>query len=126
MSVVGLGMDVCSVERMRSILSGPRGERFTRRVFTPSERQLCSARADAASAYAARFAAKEALVKALGGPPGLRWQDIEVTRADSGAPGLVLKGVAQDEVAKRGAKIFLAITHDAGVAAATVILETGI
>ena len=74
---------------------------------------------DAASAYAARFAAKEALVKALGAPPGIRWKDMEITRA-SGAPGFLLSGVAKDEVERRNATLLLTITHDAGVAAAAV------
>ncbi|MBX5480689.1 MAG: holo-ACP synthase [Myxococcaceae bacterium] len=122
MPVVGLGMDVCSVARVQKILEGPRGARFVERVFTEAERAICSARADAASAYAARFAAKEALVKALGAPPSLSWQDMEVVR-DGGAPGFKLSGVAAQEVARRGVSILLSMTHDAGVAAATVILQ---
>src|SRR4051794_23714912 len=118
MAILGLGMDVCSVERIRALVGGPRGERFLARVFTPAERTLCSARADFASAYAARFAAKEALVKALGAPPGIRWQDMEVTRTN-GAPTFVLSGVALQEVGRRKCRAFLALTHDAGVAAAT-------
>jgi holo-[acyl-carrier protein] synthase len=123
MSVVGLGMDVCSIERIREILSGPRGARFVERVYTKAEQALCGGRADAAAAYAARFAAKEALVKALGAPPGIRWQDMEVVRS-SGPPVFRLSGVAEQEVKRRGAKVLLALTHDAGVAAATVVLDT--
>ena len=126
MAVVGLGMDVCSVERMRHVLAGPRGPRFIERVFTESEQALCRGRADFVSAYAARFAAKEALVKALGAPSGLRWRDIEVTRGPGGAPGLRLLGVAQRELEARHARVLLALTHDGGVAAATVILENGL
>lgn len=122
MAVVGLGMDVCSVERIRKILEGDRADRFLERVYTDAERALCSARADAASAYAARFAAKEALVKALGAPAGVRWRDMEVVR-HGGPPSFQLTGVAADEVKRLGARVLLAITHDAGVAAATVILE---
>jgi holo-[acyl-carrier protein] synthase len=124
MAVVGLGMDVCAIERIRQLLAGPRAERFLERVFTEAERALCSARADAATAFAARFAAKEALVKALGGPVGLRWQDIEVTRSANGAPGLRLTGAAGEALARLNARVFLAITHDAGIAAATVVLES--
>ncbi|HZH14906.1 MAG TPA: 4'-phosphopantetheinyl transferase superfamily protein, partial [Archangium sp.] len=80
MAILGLGMDICAVARIQRILDGPRAERFLERVYTQAERALCGARADAASAYAARFAAKEALVKALGAPPGLTWQDMEVVR----------------------------------------------
>jgi holo-[acyl-carrier protein] synthase len=122
MAILGLGMDICSVARIQRILEGPRAERFLERVYTEAERALCGARADAASAYAARFAAKEALVKALGAPPGLRWQDMEVVRA-GGPPRFHLSGVALEEMEKRRAEAFLAITHDAGVAAATVVLQ---
>ena len=122
MALLGLGMDICSVERIQRILDGPRAERFLERVYTKSERALCSGRADAASAYAARFAAKEALVKALGAPPGLTWQDMEVVR-EGGPPRFRLSGVALAEMDKRRAEAFLALTHDAGVAAATVILQ---
>ena len=123
MAVVGLGMDVCSVERISRVLSGPNGSRFRERVFTPAEVETCRARGDAATAYAARFAAKEALVKALGAPHGIRWQDMEVVKAANGAPGFTLNGVAAREIEARGARVLLALTHDGGVAAATVVLE---
>ena len=122
MAIVGLGMDICSVERIRRILQGPRAQRFLERVYTEAERALCGARSDAASAYAARFAAKEALVKALGAPPGIRWQDMEVVRT-SGMPGFVLSGVARAVMEQRKVDALLTMTHDAGVAAATVILQ---
>ena len=122
MGIAGLGLDICSVERIQRVLKGPRGEKFLERVYTDAERALCSARADAASAYAARFAAKEALVKALGAPPGIRWRDMEVVR-ESGAPRFALSGVALAVMEERGLEAFLALTHDAGVAAATVVLQ---
>jgi holo-[acyl-carrier protein] synthase len=122
MGIAGLGLDICSVERIQRILQGPRAEKFLERVYTQAERALCGARADAASAYAARFAAKEALVKALGAPPGIRWQDMEVVR-ESGAPRFALSGVAREVMEARGLEAFLALTHDAGVAAATVVLQ---
>lgn len=122
MAILGLGMDICAVARIQRILDGPRAERFLERVYTQAERALCGARADAASAYAARFAAKEALVKALGAPPGITWQDMEVVR-EGGPPRFRLSGVALAEMEKRRAEALLALTHDAGVAAATVILQ---
>jgi holo-[acyl-carrier protein] synthase len=122
MAILGLGLDICSVARIQRILDGPRAERFLERVYTPAERAYCSARSDAANAYAARFAAKEALVKALGAPPGLTWQDMEVVR-EGGPPRFRLSGVALTEMEKRRAEAFLALTHDAGVAAATVVLQ---
>jgi holo-[acyl-carrier protein] synthase len=122
MAVVGLGLDICSIERLRRILEGPRAQRFLERVYTDAERALCAGRADAASAYAARFAAKEALVKALGAPPGIRWRDMEVVR-QGGAPGFALSGVAAQVMAERRLSALLSLTHDAGVAAATVVLQ---
>jgi holo-[acyl-carrier protein] synthase len=123
MAVLGLGMDVCSVERLARVLDGPNGARFRERVYTPTEVATCEGRSDAATAYAARFAAKEALVKALGAPAGLRWRDMAVVKAANGAPGFTLSGVAFREVAARGVRVLLALTHDAGVAAATVVLD---
>ena len=122
MAVVGLGLDVCSVERLKRILEGPRGDRFIGRVFTDAEQALCRARADSAAAFAGRFAAKEALVKALGAPKGVRWRDMEVSRAD-GAPFFKLSGVAEAELRRRGWTAMLSLTHDAGVAAAVVVLQ---
>src|SRR5262249_37024706 len=125
MAVLGLGMDVCSIERLARVLDGPNGARFRERVYTPTEVATCEGRSDAATAYASRFAAKEALVKALGAPPGLRWRDMEVVKASNGGPGFALEGVAAREVEARKARVLLALTHDAGVAAATVVLESG-
>jgi holo-[acyl-carrier protein] synthase len=124
MALLGLGMDVCSIERLARVLDGPNGSRFRERVYTPTEVATCEGRSDAATAYAARFAAKEALVKALGAPPGLRWRDMEVVKAANGAPGFALDGVAAREIETRKARVLLALTHDAGVAAATVVLES--
>jgi holo-[acyl-carrier protein] synthase len=120
--IVGLGMDLCAIDRIRRIVEGPRGQRFLQRVFTEAERALCGGRVEAMSAYAARFAAKEALVKALGAPKGVTWQDMEVAR-EQGAPYFKLSGVAAEEVAKRNCRPWLTITHDHGIAAATVVLE---
>ncbi|BDG06351.1 holo-ACP synthase [Anaeromyxobacter oryzae] len=123
--ILGFGMDVVEIARMARILAGPpaRAERFLARVFTPAERAYCDARQDRAGRYAARFAAKEAAVKALGAPAGVRWSELEVIRAE-GAPSLTLAGAAAAAGARLGvARVFLTITHDAGVAAAAVILE---
>ncbi|WP_426745991.1 holo-ACP synthase [Myxococcus faecalis] len=123
MGIRGLGLDICSISRIQRILDGPRAEPFLNRVYTEHERALCGQRHDAASAYAARFAAKEALVKALGAPPGIRWKDMEVRR-DGGAPYFGLSGVALKVMESRGLEAFLALTHDADVAAATVVLQS--
>jgi holo-[acyl-carrier protein] synthase len=122
MAIVGLGLDVCAVERIQRILDGPRADRFLERVFTDDERKACHPRADAASAFAARFAAKEALLKALGAPQGIRWHDMEIVR-EAGPPAFRLSGIAEAEVRRRRVRVFLSMTHDGGVAAATVVLE---
>src|SRR5712692_8828632 len=111
MALAGVGLDICSVERLRRIVDGPRGKKFIERVYTDAEQLLCSRRADSAVAYAARFAAKEALVKALGAPAGLRWREMEVIR-ESGAPQFKLTGNALAEVGRRRVSVFLALTHD--------------
>ncbi|ACG73593.1 holo-acyl-carrier-protein synthase [Anaeromyxobacter sp. K] len=123
--ILGLGLDVVEVARIQRILAGPpaRAERFLARVFAPSERAYCDARQDRATRYAARFAAKEAAVKALGTPEGVRWLDLVVERG-SGAPSLALDGLAADAARRLGvARVHLTLTHDAGVAVAAVILE---
>ena len=125
--IVGLGMDVVEVARIQRILEGPpaRAERFLARCFTEAERVFCDGVRDRATRYAARFAAKEAASKALGAPAGIGWHDVEVRRG-TGAPSLELRGMARDVAARLGAhRAFLSLTHDAGVAAATVILEGG-
>jgi holo-[acyl-carrier protein] synthase len=123
--VVGLGLDVVEVARIRRILEGPPGHaaRFLERCFTPAERAFCDAAAERATRYAARFAAKEALSKALGVPAGIRFHDAEVVK-DGGAPALRLDGVAFRRAAELGvARVLLSLTHDGGVAAAVVVLE---
>jgi len=125
--IVGLGMDVVEIARIRRILDGPaeRAERFLARCFTAAERTYCEASRDRPARYAARFAAKEAAAKALGAPPGIRWLDVEVARP-AGAPSLALSGAGAAAAARLGvARAFLTLTHDAGVAAATVVLEGG-
>lgn len=124
--IVGLGMDLVEVGRLARILDGPpgRAERFLARVFTAGERAACEPRRDRANAYAARWAAKEAAYKALGDAPGARWLDFEVVRAEGSPPRLVLAGVAAEAARARGVtRLHLTLTHDGGMAAATVILE---
>jgi holo-[acyl-carrier protein] synthase len=123
--IVGLGMDVVEVARIQRILDGPgdRAERFLARCFTAAERAFCDGVRDRATRYAARFAAKEAASKALGAPAGIGWHDVEVRRA-TGAPSLELRGAAREAAARLAVhRALLTLTHDAGVAAATVILE---
>ncbi len=127
--ILGVGIDVVDVARIRRLLEDPAGRgtaaRFVRRCFTEAERRFCDARADRATPYAARFAAKEAASKALGAPPGIRWTDVEVEREDA-APRLRLSGAASAAARSRGvSRVHLSLTHDAGIAAAVVVLEGG-
>lgn len=123
--VVGLGIDITSVARIERALQRY-GERFWERILTPGERQdLADRTADRASALAGRFAAKEALSKALGAPRDVWWQDVEVRRGQRGAPELRLTGPGAERAAQLGvARAHVSISHDAGVAAAVVVLES--
>jgi len=121
-----MGTDIAEVERVRAAIER-HGESFLRRVFTASEIAYCEKHRNKFERYAGRFAAKEAAMKALGTGwrRGVRWQDIEVMREDSGKPTLVLRGVA-GEIAKRlGVKqISMTITHTTKEALAQVIFES--
>ena len=122
--VVGLGIDVASVERVARALKR-HGDRFSERLLTRAERADLAARAgDRAAAIAGRFAAKEAAFKALGGPGDVWWQQLEVRGGPQGAPALHLLGSAAARAQRLGVtRCLVSITHDARVAAAVVILE---
>ncbi len=122
--VVGIGIDVASIERIARALERF-GERFWDRLLTLNERRDLAERvADRATALAGRFAAKEAAFKALGGPRDVWWHDLEVRRGPVGAPQLVLSGRAETHAARLGAtRSHISITHDAGVACSVVVLE---
>jgi holo-[acyl-carrier protein] synthase len=120
--IVGVGIDVCSIERMRRALER-HGDRFFARLCTTAERSDLAGR-DPATSLAGRFAAKEAFAKALDGARGVGWHEVEVRRAATGRPMLELSGNAITTVAKFGADAWhVSITHDAGVAVAVVVLE---
>lgn len=120
--IVGLGIDVCSIERMRRALER-HGDRFFARICAETERDDLTGR-DLATALAGRFAAKEAFAKALDGARGVGWHEVQVRRAPSGRPILELSGSAAAMVKEVGAGAWhVSITHDAGVAAAVVVLE---
>jgi holo-[acyl-carrier protein] synthase len=93
-------------------------------VLSEPERRALAHRADRATALAGRFAAKEAVVKALAGAPGVGWHDLEVQGAPKQPPRMALHGPARALADKMGvSRVHLSITHDAGVAAAVAILE---
>jgi holo-[acyl-carrier protein] synthase len=120
--IVGVGLDVCSIERMRRALER-HGDRFFSRICSDEERRDLAGR-DAATSLAGRFATKEAFAKALDGAPGVGWHEVRVRRAASGRPSLELRGKALDLARSAGASRWhVSITHDAGVAAAVVVLE---
>ncbi|MCW2713295.1 MAG: putative holo-ACP synthase [Frankiales bacterium] len=116
--IVGVGIDVVQVERLARALQRTPG--LADRLFTEAERAT-----GRTESLAARFAAKEAVAKALGAPGGLRWRDAEVVREPSGRPRLVLHGGVAAEAAAQGiATWHLSLSHDGGVATAVVIAES--
>lgn len=120
--IVGVGIDVCSIERMKRALER-HGDRFFARICSPAERADLMGR-DQATALAGRFAVKEAFAKALDGAKGVGWHECQVRRAPSGRPILELSGNAVTAMERFGASQWhVSITHDAGVAVAVVILE---
>ncbi|MGE5488330.1 MAG: holo-[acyl-carrier-protein] synthase [bacterium] len=123
--IAGTGVDIAEVARIRESIERF-GERFLARVFTPAERAYVERKANRYERYAARFAAKEAGMKAIGTgwKRGVRWQDFEVANLPSGKPTLRLHGVAAQFAERLGVKsIALSITHTKDVAMAHVILE---
>jgi holo-[acyl-carrier protein] synthase len=123
--VLGLGVDLCEVDRMRTALE--RTPRLRDRLFTDAERAYCEARRDPSERYAARFAAKEAVLKAMGlGVGACQWREIEVARAESGQPSVVLHGGAQRLADERGiAHWRLTMTHTHRVAEAIAVALAG-
>lgn len=123
--IVGTGIDITEVPRIREAIER-HGERFLKRIFTEGEIQYCESKANRIERYAARFAAKEAGMKAIGTGwnHGVRWRDIEVARKPGGRPTLLLHGKAAEFAAKLGAtNIALSLTHTEAEAMAQVILE---
>jgi holo-[acyl-carrier protein] synthase len=128
MAIVGTGLDVAEVARVRAALDDPRtGARFRARVFTAGEQRYCEARgAGMYESYAARFAAKEATMKALGHGWGrhVGWLDVEVVREDDGRPTVRLHDKAAATGAAAGVtRVHLALTHTRELAVAQVVLE---
>lgn len=122
--IIGTGIDLCEVRRLREAME--RHTRFRERVFTDREVAYAESKANRYERYAARFAAKEAGMKALGTGwrGGLSWRDLEVTNLRSGRPTLALHGVAAQIAEKLGARnISLSLTHTSEQAMALVILE---
>jgi len=123
--IVGAGIDLVETERIRRTIARF-GRRFLERVFTPGEIAYAERKRDPAERYAARFAAKEAAMKAIGTGlrGGVRWRDFEVANRASGRPELTFHGrAAQIAAALRVRRSTLSLTHTKGQALAVVILE---
>lgn len=123
--IISIGIDIIEVARVREVLL--RTPRFAERVYTEAERAYCESRGVvSAQHYAARFAAKEAVLKALqtGWTGGVAWQDIEIVPLDTGAPVLVFRGRVQELYQQSGATgAHLSMSHTSEHAIAEVILE---
>jgi holo-[acyl-carrier protein] synthase len=116
-AIVGVGIDVVDISRFEESLRRTPG--LADRLFTAAEAGRPPA------SLAARFAAKEALAKALGAPNGLAWHDAEVVSESTGRPLLSLRGTVAAHAAELGAvHVHLSLSHDAGIASAVVILES--
>lgn len=115
--IVGIGVDLVDIPRFERSLE--RTPKLMERLFSPAERTLRP------HSLAARYAAKEALIKALGGSDGVHWIDIEIASEPSGRPVFALSGSTAATVAGRGIDtVHLSLTHDADVAVAYVIAES--
>lgn len=121
----GLGIDLCSIDRIRRVLE--KGDGFLHRYFTPEEQAYIARRGKAgAESAAAMFAAKEAFLKAVGTGigGGIPLTDVSVTHGENGQPGYVLGEAAAARMAQLGAgEAWLSLSHEAGVAAAVCVLE---
>jgi len=124
--IVGIGVDIVDIARMRRALER-QGDRLVRRLFTTAEQDYCRGQRDPAPYFAARFAAKEALFKALGTgwARGITWLDAEVCREQGGAPRLALCGRAEEISRSLGTRaIHITLSHSEESAVAFVILES--
>uniref|UniRef100_A0A942Y7R0 Holo-[acyl-carrier-protein] synthase n=1 Tax=Neobacillus citreus TaxID=2833578 RepID=A0A942Y7R0_9BACI len=119
--IIGIGVDVVDLERFRGVLE--RTPALRTRLFTPAE-LLRDGEPRPTASLAARFAAKEALIKALGTSAGLSWQELEVVADDQRNPSLTLHEGARRVAEQRGVtNVHLSLSHDGGIATAFVIIE---
>ena len=121
--IVSVGMDVVLVERFE--LAAKRTQLLTERLFTEAERTTASGNPRSPESLAARFAAKEAVAKALGAPSGLNWHDCEVVSDGDGRPWLTVSGTVANAAAELGiTRWHLSLSHDGGIASAMVVAES--
>jgi holo-[acyl-carrier protein] synthase len=120
--IVGVGIDVVPVARFAEALERTPG--MAERLFTAAERVTEHGEPRTAESLAARFAAKEALAKALGAGGGMHWTDAEVRTDGAGRPSLVVTGTVEARAASLGVTHWhVSLSHDGGIASATVIAE---
>ena len=120
--IIGVGVDVCPVERFAASLARTPGLRD--RLFTAAEQHTPSGAARTGESLAARFAAKEALAKALGAPGDLHWHDAEVSVGEHGRPLLTVRGTVARRADELGVtRWHVSLSHDGGIASAVVIAE---
>jgi holo-[acyl-carrier protein] synthase len=118
--VVGLGVDLVDVERVEDILA--RRKTFRQRVFTPEEIEYCESQGSPAACYAARWAAREACRKALGGINDMGWKDVSVRRDASGPPRITLQGTSKRRASELGvSEVLVTLTHERRMAAAVCL-----
>ncbi len=123
--IVGTGIDLVEIGKLRAAMER-RGDRLRNRIFTPGEIRYCDGRPNPFQHYAARFAAKEALFKAIGTgwSGGVGWRDAEVRNRTNGKPDLLLSGKALEVARRLGAVRYrISLSHTDGYAVAQVILE---
>jgi holo-[acyl-carrier protein] synthase len=124
--IIGIGVDLVKIDRIDK--AGKNHEGFLERVFTEREREYCSRQKYPAQHYAARFAAKEAVLKAIGTgwSAGIKWTDMEILHGEGGGPIVNLSGRVKDLMDLKGVKqVFLSYSHDEGYAVAQVVLAGG-
>jgi len=123
--IYGIGVDLVHINRIEKVIH-KWGDRFIGRIFTPDEIEICSQRASSSSAFALRFAAKEAFSKALGlgMMSGLSWREIEVFNHPGGKPALRVHGTASEICREKGVTdLFLSLSDEGDYGVAMVVLE---
>jgi holo-[acyl-carrier protein] synthase len=121
--IIGVGIDVVPIARFAETIA--RTPSVADRLFTEAERLTPAGHPRTAESLAARFAAKEAVAKALGAPGGMLWHDAEISTDSAGRPHLTVRGTVAARAAELGiTRWHLSLSHDGGIAAATVVAES--
>jgi holo-[acyl-carrier protein] synthase len=122
--IAGVGVDIVDIARLEAALR--RTPELAERLFTAAERAGVGGRSAPVASLAGSFAAKEALAKVLGAPPGLRWTDAEVLHGANGRPFLAVRGTVAAAASARGIQAWhLSLSHDGGLCVAMVVAESG-